>query len=454
MYSHCCGLDIHKKLIVACLLTLDEEGHFHKEILSFGTMTHQILALGDWLASKGCTHVVMESTGVYWKPLFNLLEGQFELIVVNAHHLKTVPGRKTDVRDAQWLAELLQHGLIRGSFIPAAPQRQLRELTRYRTCLVQERARLFNRLQKVLEDGNIKLASVVTDISGISARAMLAQLAAGESDGTQLAQLAQGRLRNKREELALALTGRIAEHQRFMLVQQLAHLDFLDEQIAQFNGEIEQRLELTTSLDAAAADSTLQPPEGSALASEPDKVEAGLESIAAEAEVKKALSYKQAVALLDSIPGVNQRIAEIILAEVGLDMEQFPSAQHLASWAGMCPGNHQSAGKRLSGKTRKGSVWLRQALTQAAQGAMHTKDSYLRTLGQRLSQRRGKKRAIVAVGHRILVIVYHILKSKKGYKELGADFYDGRQREVLERKLVGKLERLGYTVTLQPASDG
>src|SRR5215213_4180257 len=367
LYPCCCGLDIHKKFVVACVLRTAPDGSVQKETRTFSTMTGELLALGDWLRAEGCTHVAMESTSSYWRPVYNLLEGQFELLVANAYHIKTVPGRKTDVKDAEWIADLLRHGLLRGSFIPAPEQRHLRDLTRYRTHLVEERARLTNRLQTVLEDANIKLAAVVTDVRGVSARAILDALVAGETDPALLADLARGRLRTKRDQLAQAVVGRFAAHHAFMITEQLSHLDYLDEAMERVSSEIEQRLQ-----DEWAA-----------------------------------------VELLDSVPGISQRAAEIVVAELGSDLSRFPSAGHLASWAGMCPGNRESGGKRLSGKTRKGSQWLRQALVEAAQGAMRSRDTYLNAQGRRLAGRRGLKKAVIAVGHTILVIAYYMLTRRK-----------------------------------------
>jgi transposase len=405
VYPSCCGLDLHKKLVVACLLTSGPHGLVRKEVRSFGTMTDDLLALADWLAAARCTHVAMESTGVYWKPVYNLLEGQFALLLVNARHMKAVPGRKTDVKDCEWIADLLRHGLLTASFVPDRPQRELRELTRYRTSLVRERSAEVNRLQKTLEGANIKLAAVATDIMGRSGREMLAALVAGTTDGEALAQLAQGRLREKRPALERALVGRMGPHQRFLLGQQLAHIDFLDATIAQVSAEIAARL---------------QP-------------------------------YSEVIERLDTIPGVGRRIAEVVIAEVGADITRFATAAHLASWAGMCPGNHESAGKRKSGKTRKGSPWLRAALVEAAHAASRAKDTYPSAQYRRLSARRGRKRALVAVGHSILVIAYHLLSRQTTYQELGARYFDERERQAVERRLVRRLEALGYQVALQPA---
>ena len=404
MYPQCCGLDVHKKTVTACLITSIEGLEPVKEIRTFRTMTADLLALADWLQEAGCTHGAMESTGVYWRPVYNLLEGQFALLVVNAQHIKAVPGRKTDVKDAAWIAELLRHGLWRGSFIPSNPQRQLRELTRYRSTLVQDRARTLNRWQAVLEDAHLKLASVVTDIYGVSARAMLEAILAGERDGEALADLARGRLRAKRDQLKEALEGRVTAHQSFLLTEHLSTLEYLDEAIARVSGEIDQRL----------------------------------------------IADQEAIALLDTIPGVGQRAAEIRIAEIGTAMSRLPSAKHLASWAGMCPGNYASGGKRLSGKTRKGSRWLRQVLVAIAHVAAKTKNTYLAAQYKRIAARRGKKRALIAVGHTILTIVYMMLTRKQPYQDLGAAYFDQREQQRVERRLVQRVERLGYEVSLQP----
>jgi transposase len=404
LYPRCCGLDVHKKTVVACCILSTKGRKPVKETRTFRTMTTDLLALADWLQEQGCSHVAMESTGVYWRPVYNLLEGQFELLVVNAQHIKAVPGRKTDVKDAAWLAELLRHGLLRGSFIPSKPQRQLRELTRYRSTLVQERARTLNRLQAVLEDANLKLASVVTDINGVSARAMLEAILAGQRDVEILADLARGRLRAKRDQLKEALEGRVTAHHSFLLTEHLSTLEYLDEAIARVSREIDQRL---------TAD-------------------------------------QEAIVLLDTIPGVGQRAAEILIAEIGTDMSRFPSAKHLALWAGMCPGNHESGGKRLSGKTRKGNRWLRQVLVEIAHVASKTKNTYLAAQYKRIAARRGKKRALIAVGHTILTIVYMMLTRKQPYQDLGAAYFEQREQERVERRLVHRLERLGYEVSLQP----
>jgi len=405
VYTHCAGLDVHKASVVACLLTPPAPDHPAKEIRTFGTTTPDLLALAAWLAAAGCTHVAMESTGIYWKPVYNLLEGLFSVQVANAHHIKAVPGRKTDVRDAEWIADLLRHGLLRPSFVPPAPQRALRELTRYRISLTRDRARQIQRRQKVLESANLKLSSVATDITGVSARAMLEELAAGVTDAPALAALARGRLQHKQAELAAALTGRVGDQHRFLISEHLAQLDYLEEAITRVTREIEERVR----------------------------------------------PFRSQLDKLDAVPGINQRTGQVVLAEVGADVgASFPDAAHLASWAGLCPGNRQSAGKQQSGRTRPGNGWLRQALMEAAQGAAHTKDSYLSAQYRRLARRIGRKRALVAVAHSIVVIIYHLLTEECEYEDLGADYFDQQDRAGLERRLVRRLEQLGHEVILKP----
>jgi transposase len=406
IYERCCGLDVHKRTVVACLIVAGTHGEPRKEIRTFGTMTEDLLELSDWLAAAGCTHVAMESTGVYWKPLYNLLEEAFTPLLVNAWHIKAVPGRKTDVKDCEWIAELLRHGLLRGSFVPERPQRELRELTRYRTALVRERAAEVSRLQKTLEGANIKLASVATDIMGKSGRQMLKALIAGSTDASEMAQLARGKLRGKIPQLEQALRGCFGAHQRFLIAQQLAHIDFLEETIEQLSAEIAERMR----------------------------------------------PLEEAIERLETIPGVGRRTAEAILAEIGPEMSRFPTYRHLASWAGMCPGNDQSGGKRRSGKTTKGNPWLRAALVEAAHAAGRTKETYLSAQYRRLATRRGKKKAAVAVGHTILVIAYCLLERSCSYEELGGNYFDKRDRQGVERRLVRRLEGLGYKVSLDPVA--
>jgi transposase len=405
MHERCAGLDVHKKTVVACVLMPDGQGGWCQETRTFGTMTAELLTLSDWLLACGCTHVAIESTGDYWKPVFNILEGTCEVLLVNAQHVKAVPGRKTDVKDAAWLAELLQHGLLRASFIPPVAQRELRDLTRYRSTFIQERVTLINRGQKLLEDANIKLAAVASDIMGVSGRAMLAALVAGHTDPHALADLAKGRLRSKREPLAKALEGRGKPHHRFGLTELLCQVDSLDETIARFDAQIQ--------------------------------------AICAP--------FEAAVGLLDTIPGVARHTAEMLVAEIGTDMTRFPSADHLPSWAGVAPGNYESAGKRASGKTRKGNRFLRTVLVQAAHAAARTKGTYLSAQYRRLSTRRGKTRAIMAVAHSMLVMAYYMIQRQEPYREAGADFFDQLQPEDTARRLVKRLEHLGYHVTLQSA---
>jgi transposase len=405
VYERCAGLDIHKQSVVVCVIIPGPRGAPQKERRTFGTMTADLRELADWLAAQEVTHVAMESTGVYWKSLWNLLEGRFQLVLANAQHIKAVPGRKTDIRDAEWIADLLRHGLIRGSFIPNRDQRELRELTRYRTSLTQERSAEVNRLQKILEGANIKLASVVSEVTGKSAREMLAALVAGNNRPSVLAQFARGQMREKLPQLERALEGQFAAHQQFLVAQQLAHIDFLDGAIMRVSQEIDRRL---------------------------SPVE------------------HEAAKRLDTIPGVGPRIAEIIIAEIGADLSHFPTAAHLASWAGMCPGNNESAGKRLSGKTRKGSKWLRTVLVEAAQAAGRGKTTYLSAQYRRLIPRRGKKKAAVAVGHSILVIAYYLLTRGTIYEDLGAQYFEVRDRSAIQRRLVKRLEALGNKVILEP----
>jgi transposase len=407
LYRCCAGLDVHKKTVVACVRCLDHAGRVHQEVRTFATMTADLLALADWLAERGVTHAAMESTGVFWKPVFNLLEGRVDVILVNAQHVKQVPGRKTDVKDSQWLADLLQHGLLKASFVPPAPIRELRDLTRQRAQLVAAKATVANRIQKVLEDANIKLASVATDVLGVSGRAMIEALIAGETDPELLADKARQRLRAKIPALQAALRGRVTDHHRFQLRLLMDHLMHLEALVGR----------LVTRIEEVMA------------------------------------PFAEAAQRLTTIPGVEQRTAEVVVAEIGTNMEQFPTAAHLASWAGMCPGNNESAGKRRSGRTTKGSRWLRQVLTQAAWAASHTKDTYLASQFGRLAARRGKKRALVAVGHTLLVVIYHLLKDGGTYRDLGGDFLERLEPERLTRQLVRRLEKLGHQVTLAPKED-
>ena len=401
VHEVCCGLDVHKKSVTACVLWASGR---RRQTRAFGTFTRELLELGDWLRACGVTHVAMESTGVYWKPVWNLLEGQFEVLLVNAQHIKAVPGRKTDQKDSEWIADLLQHGLLRASFVPPSPIRELRDLTRYRASLAQEINRIANRIQKVLEDANIKLASVATDTLGASGRAMLEAMIQGEQDSQRLAEMAQGKLRNKIPELQEALQGRVSRHHRFLLRELLDHLYFVESKMQRIEQEVAERLG----------------------------------------------PFQSEVARLCTIPGVDRVTAWGLLAEIGLSMKQFPDAQHLASWAGLCPGSHESAGKRKSGKIRKGSLWLRRCLCQGAWAVSTKKNNYLSALYRRLAARRGSKRATIAVAHKLLVIAYHILRDGTCYSDLGADYFDRLNPEGLRRRLTKRLEGLGFKVTLEP----
>jgi transposase len=404
IYPCCCGLDVHKKSVTACVLWAEAKGKSRKQKKRFGTFTHDLLQLADWLAQCGVTHAAMESTGVYWKPVWNILAEQFEVLLVNAQHIKAVPGRKTDQKDSEWIADLLQHGLLRGSFVPPQPIRELRDLTRYRVSLVQEINRIANRIQKVLEDANIKLASVASDALGASGRAILEAMLAGEQDAARLAEMAQGKLRNKIPELKLALEGRMTEHHRFLLRQLFEHLRFTESKLREIEQEIDKRM----------------------------------------------LPFEDKVTRLCTIPGVDRVTACGMLAEIGMNMNQFPSSGHLASWACLCPGSFESAGKRLSGKMRKGNVSLRRCLSQAAWAISMMKNNYLSALYRRIAARRGAKRAVMAVAHALLVIAYHMLKRKEDYRELGADHFDRIDVNRIRRSLVNRLERLGHKVTLEP----
>jgi transposase len=404
VYERCCGLDVHKKTVVASVFITASTGEVQKQTRTFATMTSDLLALSDWLASLQVTHVAMESTGVFWRPIFNLLEEGRTIILVNAQHMKAVPGRKTDVRDAEWIAELLRHGLLQASFIPPEPIRDLRDLTRYRKTLVQERAQEVNRVQKVLETANIKLSAVATDVLGKSGRDMLQALIAGTTDAHVLAELARGRLREKLPQLREALEGRVRPHHQVLLQQILAHIAFLEESIAQLQKEIDARL----------------------------------------------APFEKTMPLLTSIPGISAIGAAIILAEIGDDMSRFPSEKHLASWAGMCPGNKQSGGKRLSGKTTKGNLMLRAVLIEIVWAISHTKDNYLSAHYHRLARRLGKKKAAVAVAHSVLVIIYHVLQKQKPYEDLGADYFEKQDKARLTQRSLRLLQSLGFEVTLTP----
>jgi transposase len=438
IFTHCAGLDVHKKTVMACRITPDPTGQQAEglvELKEFGSMTVDLLALSDWLLEAGITHVAMESTGEYWKPVFNLLEGNVQVVLVNAAHVKQVPGRKTDKADARWLAKLMRYGLLQASFIPSAGQRELRDLTRYRTKLVQERSREVNRVQGVLERANIKLAAVASDIMGVSGRAILAVLIEGRTDPATMAELAKGRLRSKIPLLEQALTGLVRDHHRRMLAIQLAHIDFLDEQIEALSAEITRCL---TDLSASNAS-----PTGS------DAAGAGRPE-ADPPPPHMPLTFTQAITLLDTIPGVDQRGAERWVAETGIDMTRFGTPARLAVWAGVAPGNDASAGKQRSGRTRPGNQPLRTVLTQLAHAAARTKGTYLSALYHRLAARRGKKRAIVAVAHSMVVSAFHMLSRHEPYQDLGAHYFDQQRQHHLVDRLTRRIERLGYRVHLEP----
>jgi len=404
IYSSVAGLDVHLKSIQCAVRCRQETGKLFQQVRSFGTMTRDLRALADYLQSLGVTHVAMEATGVLWKPVWNILDGRFTLLLINPRHIKKLPGRKSDVSDAEWIAQLLEHGLLRGSFVPPRAVRELRDLTRHRAQLAAEHTRVANRIHQVLEDCNIKLGAVASDVLGKSGRAMLRAMLLGEQDAEQLAELALGVLRKKLPQLRLALEGHCTEHHRFLLERLLSHLDYLEEQIARFSTQIA----------------------------------AGLKPLLPAADQQR----------LDTIPGVNRTTIENVIAEIGPDMTVFPDEHHLSSWTGICPGNEESAGKRLRSRTRKGNRWLRRALAEAAWAASHAKDTYLAAQYRRLAARRGKKRALLAVGHSLLVIIYHVLKDHLEYHELGADFFDSLEPERLRRYLVRRLQHLGFEVTL------
>jgi len=371
-------------------------------------MTDDLLCLLDWLMGEGCTQVAIESTGVYWKPVFNILEASMEVILTNARDAKGFKARKTDVLDAEWLADLLRHGLLKPSFIPPLHVRELRELTRYRESLIRERTSLANRIQKLAESANIKLGQVASDALGVSGKLMLKALARGETDTEKMSDLARRSMRKKKPELKRALEGRLTANQRWILSQMLNQYDTVEEAIKRVEAKIGEEVE-------ESADPFV----------------------------------KEAVRLLDTIPGVAQIAAEIIVSEIGVDMNQFASDKQLASWAGMCPGNNESAGKRRSGKTRKGNRYLRAVLVQAAWVASHQKETYLAAQYKRMVKRMGKKKALVAVGHTILVIVWHVLKKKTSYEELGGDYFDRRYKDQQKKRLIRQLESLGLKVTIE-----
>lgn len=407
LIERCGALDIHKDSLTACVRVPDGDGGRRQEVCAFPTTTAGLLALADWLRSFAVTVVGMESTGVYWRAVYFLLEDEFECWLLNARHLRNVPGRKTDVQDAEWICRLVEHGLVRPSFVPPRPLRELRDLTRYRKAKIQERTREVQRLEKILQDAGIKLSSVASKVLGVSGRAMLDALISGSHDPAVLADLAKGALRKKLPALREALEGRFTGHHALLVSQMLAQIDFIDETVATLSERIE---ELTAP-------------------------------------------FSRELELLDTIPGVDRRTAELLLAEIGPDMSRFPSPGHLASWAGLCPGQHESAGKQRSGKTRKGSRWLRGALTESAKAVVRTKGTYLSARYHRIKSRRGHAKATIATAHKILTAAYHVLDRGLPYQELGEDFFyrrDAQNAERYRRRLIRQLERLGHKVTLEP----
>jgi len=404
LVSRGCGLDVHQATVVACLLTGEPGRLPGKQVKTFSTMTSGLIELRDWLNASGCTAVAMEATGVYWKPVYTILEGHFELVVANARHIKAVPGRKTDVKDAEWIADLLRHGLLQPSYVPPPALRELRSLLRYRVKLVNARSGERNRIIKLLESANIKLSSIVSDVFGVSGRLMLEALKRGHATPEEMAELAQRRLRSKIPLLILALDGRMEAHHRQLLSLQLDRLDRFEADLRQLQAKLEVQLK----------------------------------------------PYARQMELLDGIPGIDQVIAATIIAEIGIQMSQWPTVGHLTSWAGLCPGQNESAGKRGSSSVRPGNPYLRSALVEAALAVTREKEGYFREKYYRLKARRGHKRAIVAIAHKILVAIYHVLTSDTPYRELGGDYLEKLEPERLKLNLVRRLERLGYQVNLEP----
>jgi transposase len=403
VHARCCGIDVHQASLAVCV-AIKEKGKSEKFKLRCGTTSAELLRLADWLHGYQVTHVAMEATGVYWKPVWHILEGQFELLLANPTQVQALRGRKTDLKDGERIADFLQHGLLQGSFVPPRPIQELRDLTRSRTTLKQEQVRIGNRIRKVLEDANIKLSSVMSDVMGVSGREMLRAIVGGQFDPAALAQLARKRLRGKIPMLQQAATGTLNQHHRFLIEQWLALWDELAVRIAKFEERLEERMR----------------------------------------------PFATALETWTSMPGIDRITAWTIVAEMGSNMAQFPTAAHAASWAGLCPGEEESAGKRHSGRTRRGNVWLRRALTQAAWGASMRKGSYFKAFYRRLATRKGKKRAIVAVAHALLTTGYILLWTGKEFADLGEDYFERLDRNRLTKRLVKRLERLGHRVSLQP----
>ena len=404
--THCAGLDVHKATVVATVRVPGRNGGRQIVTETFGTMTPDLIALREWLQAFGVTHVALESTGIYWRPVYYMLEDAFQLLLINMQELKHVPGRKTDVKDSEWLAQLLECGLLRSSFVPPPPIRELRDLTRYRVQQTRDRTQEVNRLHKVLEDAGVKVASVLTNVMGVSGRAMVEALVAGTTDPQVLADLARGQLRKKLPALQRALVGRFRPIHAFLLEQILAKIDYLDEALERLTAEIDRRV----------------------------------------------APFEPTLTALDTIPGIDRIGAISLVVETGADMDRFPSAAHLCSWAGMCPGLDESAGKRRSGKTRKANRYLRATLIQAGTAASHKKNSALQALYVRVKGRRGHKKAVVATGHQILEIAYYVMRDGISYHELGADYFQRRDRDRTVRRHIKQLEALGYVVTVQEAA--
>jgi len=405
VYARCAGLDVHQKTVSACALVCEPDGKKRRQVHVFSSFTGDLLELADWLREQGVTHVAMEATGVYWRPVWAVLEGQFEQLLVNPQHIKAVPGRKTDAKDCEWIADLLQHGLLKGSFVPPTPIQDLRDLTRYRVELRQSQSRVANRIQKLLEQANLKLGSVASNALGVSGRHMLNAIIAGEDKPEQLAQLARGKLKNKIPQLVQALDGLVRDHHRFLLAEFLEEWDWFEQRIVRLEEKIEKQIR----------------------------------------------PFEQAMALWQTMPGIDHVTACSLVAEVGVNMNQFPTAQHLASWAALCPGNHESAGKRKSGKTRDGNKWLRRTLCQAAWAVSRKKNCYLSSQFKRIAVRRGLKWALMAVAHTMLVIGYHMLKTGQGYRELGGNYLEQINKNQLQRYFTKRLQKLGFKVSVEPA---